>query len=58
MTIMGRLMEMHLGAKHTLMFIKCTWCMQNNEQLIGIRLDTQSDLFYVLLKISHIFIVR
>ena len=22
MTIMGRLMEMHLGAKHTLMFIK------------------------------------
>ena len=55
MTIMGRLMEMHLDAKHTLMFIKCTWCMQKFEQLIGIRLDTQSDLFYGLIELSHIF---
>ena len=55
MMIMGRLMEMHLDAKHTLMFIKSTWCMQKYEHLIGFRLDTNNsgsndfdnDLLYI-----------
>ena len=42
MMIMGRLMEMHLDAKHTLMFIKCTWCMQKYENFIGFRLHNKN----------------